>query len=828
MVVDRRGSLRIYLGAAPGVGATSAMLAEGERRSGLGQLVVVGALDHSGDRPLGSMVDLSPRPGAPMRLGDVLGSGADLAVVDDLADPVSSDPADPAGGRWRDVERLLGAGIDVVTTMAITDLESMADIAERAGVAPRPARVPDEVVERAAEVQFVDMTPEALRERFSGGEIVEADELDARTAQRFRFETLAALRELTLYWLAQRIDGNLNAYLDTHDLASTVAPRERVVVAVTGAPGNDHVITRAARLARRSGGDLLGVHVRIAAGRVEAEDRLVDNRRLLEKLGGRWLEVQSDDPAGALVAAARSERATQVVVGASRRSRWHTLVHGSIVHRLARQLDGIDLHVLSSAAELAPPRMVTAVPVRLDRRRVVAAWVVTVTGLLLVTLVGRAGSADSHAGPLLGYLLVVAVASGLGGVAPGIACAVAAFLLGNWFFTPPVGSWAIGQPEDLVVLVVFVAVSSLIALLVSANARRSAEVGRARAEAEMLARSSAALVGEAEPATALVQLLRAVFGLEAVAVLEPSGGGWRVAEAEGSPVPSAPTDGQSVDLEDGRRLVIVGPPLTPDDRRLVTVFAAEIDVALTGRALRGRAEEARTLEKANELRTALLQSVSHDLRTPLTSIKASVTTLLHEELRLDPAQRRELLGTVDEEADRLNRVVGNLLDASRLQVGAIHPTLREVGLEDEVVAAALQAAGVGPEAVVVDLPDDLSAVVADPGLLEQALVNLVANACSWAPEGTPVRIDAAVVGAEVVLRVIDRGPGIPAGERDRVFDPFQRLGDRSSQAGVGLGLAVARGFVEAMGGRLELDDTPGGGATVSIVLPALEPQWAPQ
>jgi two-component system sensor histidine kinase KdpD len=395
--------------------------------------------------------------------------------------------------------------------------------------------------------------------------------------------------------------------------------------------------------------------------------------------------------------------------------------------------------------------------------------------------------------------------------------------LGNWYFTPPVGEWGIAQAEDLVALVVFVTVGSMVAWLVSANARRSAEASRARAEAETLARSSAALVGEAEPIRSLVQLVRNVFGLESVAVMERVGDAWTTIDSAGTVPPAAPSGGQTIEMEAGRLLVMNGPQLAADDRRLLAVFSAEINAAIEGRALHERANQARALEEANRLRAALLQSVSHDLRTPLTSIKACVTTLLHGELHLDAAQTQEMLVAVDEEADRLNRVVGNLLDASRLHAGALQPCLSQVDLQDDVLVPALVALDLPSGAVELSIPDVLPLIIADPGLLEQTVVNLLANAVSWSPPGVPARIEIAAGRDTLEMRVVDRGPGIDEARREHVFEPFQRLGDRSSQAGVGLGLSVAEGFVTAMGGSLDLDETPGGGATFTISLPLVHP-----
>jgi two-component system sensor histidine kinase KdpD len=266
-------------------------------------------------------------------------------------------------------------------------------------------------------------------------------------------------------------------------------------------------------------------------------------------------------------------------------------------------------------------------------------------------------------------------------------------------------------------------------------------------------------------------------------------------------------------------LVLRGAHLTADDQRVLRTFLSNLAVALHSRRLQTDAEVAAHLAEADALRTALLQAVSHDLRTPLASIKASATSLLQSDVAWTPDQRLEFANTIDTEADRLNRVVTNLLDMSRLQAGAVTVASRPVYLED-IVATALASVDHDPRRVVVEVPETVPPVEADPALLERAVANIVANALAWSPADAVVRVEAAPIGHRVHLRVIDRGPGVDQADRERVFQPFQRLGDRSTQAGVGLGLAVARGFVQVLGGEILLEDTPGGGLTVVFDLPA--------
>ena len=833
-----RGTLRIYLGAAPGVGTTFAMLSEGRRRAQRGTRVVIGMADIR-ERPRTGDLLVGLERVAPRQLCASDGSTVDaldieqilsllpaVVLVDDLA--ARGATAGVAAGRWEDVEPLLAAGADVIATIRIAQIESLGDVVARITGVVETETVPDSFVRAADQIELIDMTPEALRRRLAHGNIFAPERVDATIQRLYRPGTLSALRELALLWVADRVEESLLRYMDAHDISGSWETRERVVVAMTGAVGNDTVIRRAARLARRSHGELVGVHITARGGLAEVTDsRLSDHRQLLTRLGGRYHEVVGDDVASALVAFAHAERATQLVIGASRRSRWDEMWRGSIVSQIARELRDADMHVIAAAGPSQPRRVATGRGRRVSRVRSRSGWIIAIVGLPLLTVIGsNARDQAGQSGPLLAYLLLVAVVAAIGGALPGIATAIAGSVLANWFFTPPLHRLAVAKTEDLVALTVFVSVAALIAGLVGVVARRTAEAERARAESEALARTTGALIGEQEPLPNLLAQLRSTFALDAAAILvrDDGDGGrtWRLEASVGAPVPSSPEDGDSVAIDATTSLVLVGAVLGADDRRLLSAFAAQLGAALAGRALQAEAAQAVLLTQANNLRAAMLQSVSHDLRTPLASIKASVTSLLQSDVSFNADEQLDLLVTIDEESDRLNRVVANLLDMSRLQANALEPSRIPTEVDD-VVAGALTSIAAPADRVLVDVDAIVPAVWADPGLLERALANLIANALAWSPPDEPVRVRATVHSGHVAISIADRGPGIPRDQLARVFEPFQRLGDRSSQAGVGLGLAVARGFVRAMGGELELDDTPGGGLSAMVLLPVVEP-----
>ena len=343
-----------------------------------------------------------------------------------------------------------------------------------------------------------------------------------------------------------------------------------------------------------------------------------------------------------------------------------------------------------------------------------------------------------------------------------------------------------------------------------------------QADAETLAHLSGTLLSEQDPVPALMSGLRSAFGCTSVSVLRREDSEWRVESSAGDPVPTRPEDAQvTVPLDADTWLAVCGAGLAEEDLHMLRAFTGQLALAVERRRLRAEAAAAEGLAEANALRTALLVAVSHDLRTPLSSIKAAVTSLRQRDVALNADDRSELLESIDGETDRLNNLVGNLLDMSRIQTGSVELVEREVGLE-EVVPAALHGLGTATaqHQVLVDVPEGLPRVKADTALLERAIANVVANALHASPPDRPVRIFAGEVQGRVELSIADEGPGIPPAKREEVFRPFQRLGDQPRGNGVGLGLAVARGFVEAMDGDLTIDDTPGGGTTVTISLPA--------
>lgn len=419
---------------------------------------------------------------------------------------------------------------------------------------------------------------------------------------------------------------------------------------------------------------------------------------------------------------------------------------------------------------------------------------------------------------LLTYLLIAVLVAFVGGALPGVIAAVAGFFLANWYFTPPFRTWTVDDPENLLGLVAFLVVASSVGLLVGAATRRAGESQRARAQVEALA-VSASTFDPAEGFDPIVSNIRAVFGADTVTFLERTDEGWTVRASAGPALGIDPLSAdQMVSIDDDRMLALDGVKLGPDDRRVLAAFAVQARDALERERLRQEAARVEAMTETDRLRAALLGAVSHDLRTPLASIKASVTSLVETGIEWSPEQTRSFLNTIHTETERLNRLVGQLLDAGRIEVGAVDVTRRRAA-PDELVSSALASLSVPIGRVEVDVPETLPLVDTDAVLFERVLANLADNALNHSPDPLPVVMRAFEEPDHVLFEIVDHGPGIPAHLRNRVFQPFQRFGDGDTSTGVGLGLAVTRGFLDALDLRLSLHDTDGGGTTVRIPLP---------
>jgi two-component system sensor histidine kinase KdpD len=830
-----RARLRIYLGAAPGVGKTYAMLGEGHRRLQRGTDVVAGFVEDHGralTRTMAAGLEVQPRRTMTYRgatfteldLDGLLRRHPSVALVDELAH--TNIPGSRNEKRWQDVQELLEAGIDVISTVNIQHLESLNDVVEKITGVPQREKVPDAVVRAADQIELVDMSPEALRRRMAHGNVYPPERVDAALSRYFRVGNLTALRELALLWLADKVDEGLQQYRAEHDITGTWETRERVVVALTGGPEGETLLRRGARIAARViAGELLGVHVARSDGLTGASPAaLAAQRQLVESLGGTYHQVVGDDVPGALLEFARAENATQLVLGASRRSWLGRLTGPGIGSRVVRESGDIDVHIVTHSAA-GTGRGLPSLGGGLTRRRRVQGFIVAATLLPVLTmLLALARGSVNLVSDVLIFQLAVVVVALVGGLWPAIAAAVVGSALLNYYFVPPLYTFTINERNNVLALTVFVLVAVLVSIVVDTAARRTREAARLTAESQLLATTAGSILRGDAALPALLERVREAFGMTSVTLLERSegsgpGAAWDLVAWVGDRALPRPGDGDS-EVPAGPRLTLVlaGRILSVEDQRVLGAFAAQAGTALEQSRLAEAAAPAEPLAAADRLRTALLAAVGHDLRTPLAAATAAVTSLRGSDVEWTPEERDELLANADAALARLARLVDDLLDLSRLQAGGMTVTSQRVGL-DEVVALALDELGPDGHRVRTEIPEDLPEVLADPALVRRVVANLVSNALRHSTDTAPA-LTASALGDVVELRVVDRGPGIPAADRERVFAPFQRLGDVDNSTGVGLGLALSRGLAEAMGGSIVPEDTPGGGLTMVVTLPA--------
>lgn len=821
-----RGRLRVMLGAAPGVGKTFAMLEEGRRLAQEGRDVVVAIVETHGRAATAGLIDgleVIPRRLVDHRgvqlddldLDAVIARHPDIALVDELAH--SNAPGSEHAKRWQDVDALLDAGIDVISTVNIQHIESLNDVVQQITGVPQRETIPDSVLRKADQVELVDLAPQSLRDRLSQGLVYPAARIDAALSNYFRLGNLTALRELALLWLADEVDTALQAYRAEQGIDAPWEARERIVVALTGGPEGDTLLRRGARIAQRSGGgQLFAVHVTSPDGLSSPDaGTLATQRALTETLGGTFHQLVAEQVPSALVDFARSVNATQLVIGVSRRSRLQALLGGAgTSSTVIRRSGDIDVHIVSHSQ--AGVRTLPSVGGALSLRRRLIGLGVALLGLpVLTAALALFRSPSTLTTDVLMFQLLVVVVALVGGIWPALFSAVLAGFLLDFFFLPPLYIVRIADPLHALALLIFVVVAALVSLVVDQAARRARIAARASAEAEVLVAVAGGVLQGADALQALVARLRESFGMTRVRLVQ---GEETVAEAQDAAAADPEDESTALPLGENARIELVGHRLEASDRRILGAFVSQLESALVQRRLAGEAADAKPLAEADRLRSALLAAVSHDLRRPLASATAAVSSLRSSEVTLGAADRAELLATADESLTALGTLVTDLLDVTRLQAGVIGVALAPTALDD-VIGGALDELRLPPGGVALELAA-VPAVDADAALLQRAVVNLLSNSIRFSPDGSPPVISTSQLGDRVQLRVIDSGPGIPGDKREDVFVPFQRLGDVDNSVGVGLGLSLSKGFVEAMGGTLEAEDTPGGGLTMVIELPA--------
>jgi two-component system sensor histidine kinase KdpD len=821
-----RGLLRVYLGSAPGVGKTYRMLDEGYRRRLRGTDVVIGYVEtHQRPNTDAQIRDLEVVPrvareyrGAELEEMDVeaiLRRAPEVALVDELAH--TNVPGSTNEKRWQDVEALLEAGIDVITTVNIQHLESVNDVVDKITGITQQETVPDAVVRRAEQIELVDVTPEALRRRMAHGNIYAADKIDASLSNYFRVGNLSALRELALLWLADRVEDALQQYQDDHDIDQTWETRERLIVGVAGTQVDEILLRRAARIASRTGAELFAVHVVSADGIHGAGADMALARGLVNEFEGQYQEIVDDNVANALVAFARSERGTQILLGASRPPS-ATRPFGGVVEKVLRHSQDLDVHVIAVGAE-RPDH----VHERRQSRR--TSWFRRATGLvlaavsmpLLTLILTSARTNLSLSTEFLCYLVLVLALATWGGVVAGLVSAVAASALENYYFVPPLHTLRISRPNDVVSVIAFLVFAAGASVLMSGFTRRSQEAERARAEAQVLATAVATAGTSHDDLLPLLDSFSAVFDASSVALLSRDGEAWRNDVVSG-PTPREGAPSEIFPIDDEYELLLQDVTLDGEARSLVSAFSQRIGAGLRVMSSAHAAAELEVRAETNAARSSLLRSVSHDLRDPLTTIQFKVAALLDGSSTAPALVQRERLVAVDVELKRLTRLINNLIDVGRLETGGVTPQLVSASLRD-LLEQALSTVDTKGRTIDEDVPSTLPRFTTDPSMAERAIAIVVGNALQFGPVKEPVRIAAGTLDRSLELLVIDRGPGMSVERREAILDPTQK--SRRENRGVDLGLTVASSFVRMLGGDFRFEDTPGGGLTVVMEFPLL-------
>jgi two-component system sensor histidine kinase KdpD len=809
------------------------MLGEAHRRVERGTDVVAAVVETHGRAKTAELLDgievIPPRHidyrgtrFAELDVDAVLKRHPQVVLVDELAH--TNTPGSKNSKRWQDVDEILDAGITVISTVNVQHLESLNDVVTQITGIEQQEKVPDEVVRAADQIELVDITPEALRRRLSHGNVYASARIDAALSNYFRQGNLTALRELALLWLADQVDAALVKYRSDKHITDTWEARERVVVAVTGGQESETLVRRAFRIASKSSAELMVVHVVRGDGLSGVSaPQMGKVRELAASLGATVHTVVGDDVPAALLDIAREMNATQLVVGTSRRSRWARVLDEGIGAAVVQQSAKIDVHMVTHGEVKRGRSWSSLTP----RHRHTASWLAAlvvpsaICALIVWLLDPYLGVGGESALFFIGVLVVAL----LGGVAPAALSALLSGLLLNYFLVEPRYTFTIAEPDSAVTVVVLLLVAVAVAALVDGAAKRAREATQASREAELLALFAGSVLRGADLGT-LLERVRETYAQRAVAMLRVTDDVESVVACVGNdPCVSPASADTAIEVGDDQFwMLMAGRQLAARDRRVLTAVAKQAAGLVKQRELSEEAGRAEAIAQADELRRSLLSAVSHDLRTPLAAAKAAVSSLRSDDVDFSAEDTSELLATIEESIDQLTALVGNLLDSSRLAAGVVAPNLQSVYLEETVqralVGISKHSSGfrsVALDRVKVEVDDAVA--MADAGLLERVLANVIDNALRYAPD-SPVRVTASTVGGRVLIAVIDDGPGIPSGTAEQLFAPFQRLGDQDNTTGIGLGLSVAKGFIEAMGGTIQATDTPGGGLTVLVELDA--------
>ena len=859
-----RGRLKVFLGYAAGVGKTFAMLEAARRRQSDGADLVVALVETHGRAETEALLDgleVVPRRETAYRgarlteldLDGVLARRPSIALVDELAHTNTPESRHPK--RWQDVEELLAAGIEVWTTLNIQHLESLAEVVARITGIAVGERVPDRLLDQADEIELVDVPPEELLQRLADGKVYVPEQAARATKLFFRSGNLLALRELTLRRAARRVDEQMRAYMMLRAIPGPWPAAERLLVSVAGSPYSSELIRATRRLADELRAEWFAVYVETAESDRLSEDnrqRIFRDLALAEQLGAHVATVEGSSVAEEVVRFARTHNVTKLVVGRPTKRRGLGRLRRSIFSDLVVRAAPIDLVVVNVGAQapIADARRATSRKKPGWRQVIDALALVAAATALGLPLAGRLEPTNL----VMVYLVAVLFAALRLGLVPALVAAGASVIAFDVMFVPPRHSFTVHDTQYLITFLGLFLVGAVTSTLVSRlRAQTAAAQAREAQTAALLSlsRRLATLSQPAEVARCLLEEAGGASGLdglvlslqepaELLAGSPPLGGvpatdlaAARWCARHGQPagrgtdtLPAADhlwlpvLAGREPGVVLGLAVPASGHVLAPDRRQLVEALATQAGVALERAELAKQAQEAELLTAADRLHRAILGSVSHDLRTPLATIVGVLSTLREQDGLLGGEARAGLLAEAAEEAERLDRVVGGLLDLSRLEAGRLE-LHREPIEPQELVGAALTQTPVRAESdrIRLDVPADLPSVEGDAALLTQALVNVLHNALKFSPPGSEVELTVRAAGDALRVEVRDHGEGIPESELERVFEKFHRAPRGDAAGGSGLGLALSRGIVEAHGGRVWAERAESGGARLIIELP---------
>jgi two-component system, OmpR family, sensor histidine kinase KdpD len=863
-----RGRLKIFLGYAAGVGKTYAMLEAAHQRQADGVDVVVGYIETHGrveTEALLQNLEVLPRKQVEYRgislpeldVDAAMARRPDLVLVDEFAH--TNAPGSRHAKRYLDVAELLDAGINVYTTLNIQHLESLNDVvAQVTGVIVRET-IPDRVIDEAAEIEVIDLPPDELLTRLQDGKVYVPEQAARAIEKFFRKGNLTALREMSLRRAAEQVDDQMRAYMQTRAILGPWPAGERLLVCLTSSPLAEKLVRTTRRLADELNAEWFAVYVEIASRpEIHQENRLRIGKmmQLVEELGGKAFTVAGHSIHEAVLEYAHKYNITKIVVGKSPRPRWQERLAGSVVEQLIQHSGDIDVYVISGQPDLDQP----PIPAEWQPHRPWSRYLVSLGMVALATLLGSLARVNLEpANLVMLYLTVVVISAIYLGRGPSLLAALAGVLAFDFFLVPPYLTFAVSDTQYVLTFVGLFVVSLVISTLTT-QVREQAEAAiRREAQTSVLynlGKDLTSAIGLEQVSAIIIEHIVQIFGRQ-VAIFLPENGRVKLYAASQGYTPDEndlavatwtfqhdQPAGRGTDtlpaaqlrchpLKTARGLVGVlgvrpvgeSALLTPEQRQTLTAFANQAALAIERDRLAEQAHQAELLQATEKLQGALLNSISHDLRTPLVSITGALSSLTEEGIAMDEEGRRSLLQTARDEADRLNRLVGNLLNMTRLEAGAMHINREPYDVQD-VIGAALEQLGerLQDHPVKVVLAPDLPMVWMDFSLIVQMLVNLLDNAVKYSPPqappgAPPIELNAHLVGDRLHLEVCDRGVGIPPEDLQRVFDKFYRVQRPVSVGGTGLGLAICKGIVEAHGGTIQAEQRPGGGTEFRIDLP---------